>query len=71
MSNSFKLTGDNWKSIAKGALINIAGTFLLSVGMFLQAGEFTNNDFRILGFALLANLGAVIVNTVRKFISEE
>jgi hypothetical protein len=70
-NNQYKLTVDNWKSIYKGALINLAGTVLLTIGLFLQSGKFSGEDFRFIGVALLANLGAVIVNTVRKFITVE
>lgn len=62
------LTKENLISISRGALINLSGTFLLAIGLFLQAGKFSNDDFRVLGFALLANLGAVIVNSTRKFL---
>ncbi len=69
-NNQYKLTLDNWKAIYKGALINLAGTALLTIGLFLQAGKFTSDDWRFVGVALLANLGAVLVNTVRKFLTQ-
>lgn len=70
-NNQYTFTKENLKSIAIGALINLAGTALLTIGLFLQNLNFTAKDFGILGFALLGNLGAVIVNTVRKYISAE
>ena len=69
-NNQFSITSENLRSIFRGALINLSGTVLLSIGVFLQGTAFSVNDFRILGFALLSNLGAVIVNTVRKFLEE-
>lgn len=72
MSDSqYTLTSQNLKSILIGALINLSGTLLLTFGLFLQQGNFTESDWQKVGYALLANLGAVIVNTVRKFISVE
>ena len=68
-NNQYTFTKENLRSIAIGALINLAGTALLTIGLFLQSLQFSVEDFRILGFALLGNLGAVIVNAVRKFIS--
>lgn len=68
-NNQYTLTGQNVKSIAIGALINLGGTALLAVGLFLQSMSFTATDFSKLGLALLVNLGTIIVNTVRKFVT--
>lgn len=71
MSAQFTLNNADWKAILKGALVNIGGTVLLTVGMFLGTisaeGGF---NFLVLKIALATNLSTVIVNIARKFLAE-
>jgi hypothetical protein len=65
-SPRFSINGEDWISILKGAAINVGGTILLTVGQWLTAGGFSLETLKI---ALGANLGAVLVNIARKFLS--
>ena len=60
-------TKENLISIGKGILIALSGSVLATVGDWLIQGTF---DIRVLKISLAAACGAVLVNTVRKFLSE-
>lgn len=65
-SKRFTINGEDWLSVVRGAAINVGGTILLTVGQWLVAGDFSVTTLKI---ALGANLGAVVVNIARKFLS--
>lgn len=65
------LTQADWKSVLRGALINLGGTALLTFGMFLGSiGNDGSFNWLVLKIALATNLSTVIVNTAKKFLSE-
>ena len=65
------LTQADWKSILVGGLINLGGTALLTVGMFLGTiGNDGTFNWLVLKIALATNLSTVFVNTARKFLTE-
>lgn len=67
-SNLFMITNENIKSILRGLAINVGGALLITLGDWLIRAEF---DFFVLKVTLSTAVGAAMVNTVRKYFSEE
>lgn len=67
-SDLFKITNKNIKSILRGLAINVGGALLITLGDWLVRAQF---DFFVLKVTLSTAAGAAIINTVRKYFSEE
>jgi hypothetical protein len=63
------LTQADWRSILRGAIVNIGGTILLTGGMFIGTiGNDGHFNWLVLKIALVTNLSTVIVNIAKKFL---
>jgi hypothetical protein len=64
------LTQEDWRSVLRGAVVNIGGTALLTFGMFLGSiGNDGSFNWLVLKIALATNLSTVVVNIAKKFLT--
>lgn len=63
------ITKADWKSVVRGAFVNLGGTALLTFGMFLGSiGNDGSFNWTVLKIALATNLSTVVVNIAKKFL---